>query len=161
VNERRVLILTSAIAAWCVSNTAVIFAKAMGWVRPGDLEFSTAQARIALPAMLAVALSVWWCTEKWIFKREHHLLTAAFITAFSYPALAPCVFFFLLVFGSIEGTLNASSYVEYLQGAIISSALIVIPAFIVTVLPAFAAEYAVVRLVRASWMRGLLSGVDP
>lgn len=161
MNERSALILGSAVAAWCVSNVAVVFAKLARWVRPGDFEYGVVQLKIAIPAMLAVSASAWWCTRKPYFNRNETLLLAMFITLLSYPFLCLSTFLVITVDGLMNSTFASHEFIENLLFAMMASGSAAMVGFVVTSLPAFVTECLVIRLVRSNPMRALLSGVGP
>lgn len=159
MNERIVLILGSALAA-------LLFAGTVAWLflAPGSEEAVSATAwipllRLALPAILAAALSAAWHSRGGRAVDCEDVTLASRIVWWSFPLFATILVGVFVLDGMIfaDRVAGLASDLAMMSAAVF---VIVMLASLVLFIPAFFVEYAVVRLVRSDRMRALLSGVD-
>ncbi|TXI49700.1 MAG: hypothetical protein E6Q50_07545 [Lysobacter sp.] len=159
MNERIVLILGSALAA-------LLFAGTVAWLflAPGSEEVVSATAwipllRLALPAILAAALSAAWHSRGGRAVDCEDLTLASRIVWWSFPLFATILVGVFVLDGMIfaDRVAGLASDLAMMSAAVF---FIVMLASLVLFIPAFFVEYAVVRLVRSDRMRALLSGAD-
>lgn len=153
------LILGSALAA-------LLFAGTVAWLflAPGSEEVVSATAwipllRLALPAILAAALSAAWHSRGGRAVDCEDLTLASRIVWWSFPLFATILVGVFVLDGMIfaDRVAGLASDLAMMSAAVF---FIVMLASLVLFIPAFFVEYAVVRLVRSDRMRALLSGAD-
>ena len=163
MNQRRALVLSSALAAAVVAFLCLSVAFLLDMPRLPTLDFVLkALALSVVPAALAAVLSAWVLTGLRKFASFPVFLQALAIVLLSYP-----IFFSILV-----AVMSGWAYVnEHLLDMHVGHAgwgneagmalLLSGFAFVVSILPAVAAEYVVIRFVRRRWQPVLSSGVVP
>jgi hypothetical protein len=148
MNARTVLMLGSGLAAALIANATMWLVIALDWAPGLELDLLDAQITHVLPAVVALVVSARRCSRDPKPWRRSALLTAAKITLLSYPLLAAIKTLWLVA----EAMLGVGSVPALGWHALwlLPSAGVLFAAtgFVLTILPMFAAEYAVVLLAR-------------
>jgi hypothetical protein len=158
VNERRVLIIGSSIAAWCLVTLLMFSLGTLDSEGESEGSFLWFQFRFVLPAVVSVMLSAWWQTRRHDFAQCQDGTLSARVAGWSF-AICSLV---LGVFSCLHAMVfidDVSTLGNELMFAIVSAVALSFIAGIFLFLPALFAEYAVVRLARSRWARGASSGV--
>lgn len=163
MSQRRVLVLSSAATAAVIAFVSVSIILLLDLPRLPPLDFVLeALALSVIPTTLAACLSAWVLTGLRKFGHFPVFLQALAIVLLAYP------FFLSMLLSIMSGWAYVKEHLLDLDvghAGWANEALIAFSlagfAFIISVLPAVAAEYWVVRFVRRRWSPAFSSGVVP
>jgi hypothetical protein len=158
VNERRVLIIGSGIAAWCLVTLLMFPLGALNSEGESEGSYLWLQFRFVLPAVVSVMLSAWWQTSRHDFAQCQDGTLSARIAGWSF-AMCSLVMGVSSCIQVIVFLVDRSKLANELMLAVVSAAVICLIAGIFLFLPALFIEYAVVRLARSRRVRRQSSGV--
>jgi hypothetical protein len=122
-----------------------------------DIDLLKAQLFFVLPAVCAVVFSAWWCSRN----PQHwdNVDLAGRITVLSYPIFGVIMGFTAMIQSYFNGGSASFSAVEILLLGASLGVAFAFAGLVVTGLPAFIAEYLVIRFVRRRWSSAVFPGV--
>ena len=158
MNERRVLMIGSAIAAWCLVTLLMVPLGGLNSESGSEGSNLRLQFRFVLPAVVSVVLSAWWQTRRHDFAQRQDGTLSVRIAGWSFAIFSLVMAVFSCI-QTIVFLVDRSKLVNELMLAVVSAAAICLIAGIVLFLPTLLIEYAVVRFACSRRVRGKSSGV--
>jgi hypothetical protein len=159
VNERGALVLVSTFAAAAVAAPLAWLFVELDSKPVETFDALRIQLRLVMPAMIAVAVSAWWHSRgPRVLDCPDGTLSAR-IAWWSFPAFGVLIVLQQCL-GSAIFAERSEGFASHLMMSSMAIFLIIMLSSIVLFLPAFFAEYLVIRFVRSPRVRAALSGVD-
>lgn len=160
MTQRVALIVGSTLAAAVIAAPLAWVAVWLGSRPVASNAICIIQLRLTLPAMLAAFCSAWWHSRKGRAIHCPQGILSARIVWWSFPVLAAIAALVMSMELALFAKMSATSASDLMLSAA-SLFVIVMLASNLLFLPAFFLECAVVRLVRARYVRVVSSGVFP